>query len=309
MKRKKVAVTGATGFLGKNLVPALLASGFEVHVISEDTERPFGTQVTYHVGDLTRSMPVLPDLYAIVHLAGKIDITGAIQYPPARLKENLDMTLAVLEAARASKKKPLIVFASTDHVYGKNSLKTVSETTPTSPLEPYTASKLLSETTIATYAHLFSIPYIILRFSSLYGTHQRRSMFVSDIIQKMRDGTDIETGSLNVWKRFLYVDDAVKAIQAALQANSKAHNRIYNISGQNVRMNTVCTICKNIVSKAMRKKITVRQTLNFGRPSAVEIAPYKVSNAQAKKYLGWSPTVPLTQGLRMTVEYFLQDRT
>jgi nucleoside-diphosphate-sugar epimerase len=309
MRRKNIFVTGATGFVGQNLVPALLKKKYSVHVVTKKKTRMYGQNVTYHTSDLKKEFPhvSIKDTDAIVHLASELDINQSIEMPRNRFEHNMAMTLSVLDAARKSDKKPLIVFASTDRVYGKTKRRIVTEEEPEFPIEPYTASKMTSEIAMATYANLYDIPYITLRFDSIYGPHQPKEMFISDVIHKMIENDHITTGQLSTRKNFVYVDDVVDAIVATLHAPSSAYNKIYNIGGSYSSLKDLLKIIKDIISKKLTKKITTSQDTVVRRPSKTEVNSFSLSTKKAMRLLKWRARTSLKQGLEKTVNHFLNQ--
>ena len=302
--KTKVLVTGATGFIGTRLIHALLAGGYDVHVVTRSNKAPWGKSVTYHRTDLARGpLPSLTDFAAIVHLASVIDINASLTKPRERIDQNLAMDLVILEAVRINAAKPLIIFASTDRVYGRAKKRIVREEEMPFPIEPYTASKIMGETALQLYAHLFDFPYIVLRFDSVYGPGQPRSMFISDMIQKMLISDSIVTGPLATKKNFVYVDDVVEAILKSLRASPGAYNQAYNIGGKYGSLKSILTVLQKAF-KARRRTIAVREEARSMRPSKAEVNPFVLSTAKAARLLKWKAKTPLYKGLSKTIEYF-----
>ncbi|MDE1924842.1 MAG: NAD(P)-dependent oxidoreductase [Patescibacteria group bacterium] len=305
---KKVLVTGASGFIGQAAVPLLVKNKFSVTALTRGKERLFGSSVRYVRADLSRAVPpfALKNINAVVHLAGEININASIEDPRANIEHNLAMTFNVLEAVRKSGNKPLAIFISTDRVYGHTKRRAVDEEERPFPIEPYAASKMLSETLFELYAHLYGIPYIVLRFDSVYGPHQPREMFISDLIQKMHKDALVKTGSLAVRKNFVYVADAADAIVRSLRAPVSAHNTVYNIGGKSYALSQVAAEIAREMSKRAGKKIFVRANALPGRPARIEVRPFNLSTKKAFHMLHWRAKTPLTEGLRHTIDYFLQ---
>lgn len=308
MSKRHVVVTGATGFLGKNLIPALLKNKYSVAVISLDKIKIFGKSVSYHATDLTREVPTnsMSKASAIVHIAGEIAIGASLNAPRERIDNNVGMTLSVLEAARLSGSKPLVVFISTTQMYGRTKRKKVNEQEPVFPVEPYSASKIMCETLLALYADLYGIPYITLRCESFYGPHQRKGMFISDIIEKMITQENVSMGPLLGRRNFTYVGDVAEAIVLALKAPVRAHNQIYNITGLSTSLSGVFAMLQKIISRKMRKKISVAKEVGAPLHQRLKINPFAVSTQKARHSLKWHPRTHLKKGLEKTVDYFLK---
>lgn len=300
----KVLVTGASGFIGSRLVDALLEDAYDVHVVTRANKSPWGNRVMYHRTDLARGpLPPLTDFGAIVHLASVIDINASLTKPRERIDQNTAMDLVLLETLRINGAKPLVIFASTDRIYGRTKKRIVREEEKPFPIEPYTASKIMGETLLELYAHLFDFPYIVLRFDSVYGPGQPRTMFISDMIQKMLVSDTIATGPLTTKKNFVYVDDVVDAIQKALTAPARAHNQAYNIGGKHGSLKFILATLQRAF-KARKRTITVQEGTGSMRPSKAEVNPFALSTQKAKKLLGWKASMPLYKGLLKTIEYF-----
>jgi|GEM_PF-2659591 len=306
MAKKRVVVTGASGFLGRHVVPALTKRGFEITTL----DRSASDSPNHCVLDLSQEVPTkaLQGVDAIVHLAGNVNIKQSIEEPHTVMRDNLAMTLNILEAVRTQEKKPLVILLSTDRVYGKARGR-VTEQSPTFPIEPYVASKLMSETALVAYANLYEIPFVIIRASAFFGPYQPRRSFIADVIQKMKESDEITVGPLKTIKDFIYVSDVADAVIAALKAPSRAHNRIYNIGGKPVSLETVLSHIKTIVERRLKKKIRVRVDRRAGSYTKHEIGPFRFSTSAAQKFLRWKQKIPLKKGLELTVDHFLDRKS
>lgn len=306
MRKRHVVVTGASGFLGRHVIPALTKKGFAISTL----DRSASDSQNHHKVDLSQEVPTkaLRGADAVVHLAGNVHIKQSIEEPQTVIRENLAMTLNLLEAVRVQEKKPLVVLLSTDRVYGKARGR-VNEQSPTFPIEPYVASKLMSEIALAGYANLYAFPFIILRASAFFGPHQPCRSFIADVIQKMKESDEITVGSLKTVKDFIYVGDVANAIVAAVAALPRAHGRTYNIGGSPVSLEKVLTHIRTIVEKRLKKKIRVRVDSRAGSYTKYEIGPFSVSTSAAQKFLRWKQKVSLKKGLELTVDHFLDRKS
>jgi nucleoside-diphosphate-sugar epimerase len=309
-KNKKIFITGGTGFIGKNLLNFLDGSRYQITVLARELPAENYKNIKFVRGDLIKNArwpSAIRNADAIFHLAAEIKINESFETPRAIIETNIAMTLSLLEAVRKSGKKPLIVFASTDRLYGKTKNKVVTEDEPAVPIEPYSASKLISEKIIESYHLLFDIPYIILRSDSVFGPHQSKAMFISDVIQKMVGNDTIKTGNLSVEKNFIFVDDFVEALLKAAEAPPPSQNTIYNIGGAHTSLQKVLTLVKQIIEKKTGKKIKVIVRPKLSRPAKIEVNPFRLSTKKARDMLKWEPKVSLKNGLVKTVDYFLSS--
>ena len=310
--RKKIFITGSSGFVGKNLLNQLQQEqSYSVFALSRTKQSRQGKNIICLQGDLLAGgnyEKYISTAGAIVHLAGTVNINDSIISPAQTINERVSLLVRILEIARKTKKPPLIVFVSTDRVYGKTRKKEVNEEEAPSPIEPYTASKIIGEVLLETYRLVYGIPYIVLRCDSIYGPHQPKKMFISDIIQKMLTQTDVAVGDLSIKKNFVFVDDVARAIILSLQAPQSSYNQIYNIGGKQASLVDLLDIVRHIVEKRLHKKIVTHFDPALVRKGGIEVNPFRLSTNKARLYLGWKQTVPLEQGLKKTIEFFTSNK-
>lgn len=299
----RILVTGASGFLGKTTIPLLEAEGYIVETLGRGTA-PF-RNLKHHKVDISAKVPTeaVTRADAVIHLAGDVRIADSIVHPREHILSNLSMTLNVLEACKQSNTSPLFVFVSTDRVYGK-ATGLVTEKSPTSPIEPYVAAKLMSETAITSYGHLLQMPYIVLRASAFFGPYQPRRGFIADIICKMLETDSITVGPLSGVKNFTYASNVADAIVASLKATASAHNRIYNIGGKPTSLKEVLVLVREIVEKETKRKIKVHTDKTIKLPTKHDIGAFTLATNSAKMKLHWKEKVALKSGLVETISYF-----
>ena len=182
-----IIVTGGAGFIGSNLVRALLNSGEKVSVIDDfndfydpllkrENVEPFSSDNNFSLyeEDIRDGLAVKnifrdvkPDV--VVHLAARAGVRPSIEEPILYEEVNSLGTLNMLEASRAANLKNF-VFAGSSSVYGLNSKIPFSEDDPiTKPISPYASTKRAGELQCFTYSHLYKIPITSLRFFTVYG--------------------------------------------------------------------------------------------------------------------------------------------
>jgi UDP-glucose 4-epimerase len=173
----KVTVTGGAGFIGANLVRALVTSGHEVAVIDDlstgSEANLAGLDVALHRGSILE-----PGLLAdacdraasIVHLAALGSVPESLSDPDSTFRVNVTGTLAVLQAARV--RGAQVIFASSSAVYGANPALPTRETLRCAPVSPYGASKLAAESAVLAYQRSYRLPCVAFRFFNVYGPLQ-----------------------------------------------------------------------------------------------------------------------------------------
>jgi UDP-glucose 4-epimerase len=219
----RAIVTGGAGFIGSNLVDALLARGDEVHVLddlSHGKRENVADAAPLHVGDIRADIDSLyvevrPDV--CFHLAAQIDVRVSVERPDLDADVNVVGTLRVLEAAREHGGK--IVFSSTGGaIYGECD-GPAAEDHAREPLAPYGVSKLAAEEYIAAYNRLYGSSHVSLRYGNVYGPRQDphgEAGVVAIFMSALRDGaTPRIYGDGRQTRDYVFVGDVVAATLAA----------------------------------------------------------------------------------------------
>ena len=188
---KTVFITGASGFIGSNLVPALLANGHCVRILDDlstgkrsnlPLDNPKVELIEGDVADATVVAKAMAGCSAVVHLAAVASVQASVDDPVRTHQSNFIGTLNVCEAMRETGIKR-VVFASSAAVYGNNGEgESIVEDTPKAPLTPYAADKLSSEYYLDFYRREHGLEPVILRFFNIFGPRQDPSSPYSGVI-------------------------------------------------------------------------------------------------------------------------------
>ncbi len=303
MQFRSAIVTGGAGFIGSHLVDALVAQGVQVTVIDKqdaaadraNAKADYARLQVQDAGVQAVFDRVRPDV--LFHLAAHIDDRESLRKPVENAEDNILGSLNVFEAARLVNVKK-IVFASTGVVYGNVTELPTNEAQTPKPLTPYAVSKLTGERYLHFYWLLYTLSYVALRLSNVYGPRQDSSrecgviaiatgrLLASQPVYRNNDG--------ETTRDYVYVDDVVSAFLAAAQSEATG---VYNIS-------TGSELSTNAVLNKVAKALGV-QAQPVPRPDIEDrVKRVALDNTKAKHDLAWSPTFTIDDGLARTVAWY-----
>ena len=295
-----VAVTGGTGFIGRYVVAALAAAGHTVTVIARHAvEVPGAARVV--PGDVAAReiATALAGAEAIVHLAALADASLSLADPVGYMAVNAVGTLNVLEAARLCGAG--VVFASSQRVYTPWH-GPLREEGPTEPTTVYGWSKLAAEGWATMYHRLYGVPTIALRAFTVYGPGQRAGGGASGVLPIFAERT-LRGEPLAVHQRhlrdFVAATDAAAAFVRAVErlGDPQVRGRAYNVgSGVGTALDDLARLIQARSGVADPPPIVVRDRASPERPPERTEEVY-ADLGRVRDELGWSPTVPLAEGL------------
>ena len=251
---KKILITGGLGFIGRHLSQLLENKGYEVTKLDRTTDE--GTvsdgkedERVIHA-ELTSNLPsgLTTKFDAVFHLANVLNINEIIQNPTHAIRNNLESTLYLLEDIRLHNPQCLLVFSSSEKVYGRPAVSFVKENEKTIPVDPYGASKLMCETAIQSYGHTYSMQYVIVRSGNVFGPGQSPALFIPSVMSRIGQGEkEIFVGSLEARRNFVYVEDLCQAYLQCLEKR-EAQGQIVNICAYSKSMQEVADEIKEIAT-------------------------------------------------------------
>jgi UDP-glucose 4-epimerase len=240
LRDRKVAITGAAGFIGSHLSDVLagscdlllidnLSSGRKVN-LSAALKRGRATFVKEDL--LGAKMPsLLKGTEVVVHLAANPDVRSAVEDPKPTFQENIVATFRLLEACRRADVKGF-VFASTSTVYGEaKRVPTPEDYGPLMPLSLYGASKLTGEALASSFAHTYGMESIVFRFANVVGGRSTHGVVV-DLVRKLRKNPrklEILGKEPGTSKSYVYIEDAVRGILAGVDRASSGPQDVFNL--------------------------------------------------------------------------------
>lgn len=244
------------------------------------------------------------EIDCVLHLAAQAGVRYSITNPIAYAHSNLLGHLSVLEMVRNHPKKPLLIYASSSSVYGNDSVAPFKESAEVSkPVSLYAATKIADELMSYTYAHLYKMPQIGLRFFTVYGPWGRPDMAYwgfSDAILRGEPITIFNNGKLR--RDFTYIDDIIEGIvRIATNApkfdNQDAPHKVYNIgNSQPVELMEFIETLENALGKKAVKEYAPMQAGDVFETSA--------DISELAKDYGFAPNTPLKYGLQQFADWF-----
>jgi UDP-glucuronate 4-epimerase len=309
----RILVTGGAGFIGSHLVEKLVAGGHEVVVLDDfndfydpqikhDNVAAFAGKVPVHQVDL-RDNGAVRNLFrsekfdAIVHLAARAGVRPSIAEPQLYFDTNVSGTLHLLEAARVTGVERF-VFASSSSVYG------ICETVPfredfhlTQTISPYAASKIGGEFLCSTYAHLYQLRVVALRYFTVYGPRQRPDLAIHQFTRKIDRGEPInQFGDGTTRRDYTYIDDIIQGTLSALSYDGALFD-VFNLGeSETIPLRDLIAA----IEQAVGKKAKINRMPE--QPGDVPLTCADIS--KARKLLGYDPGTKFSEGLPKFVEWY-----
>lgn len=285
-------VTGAAGFIGSHLVRALREEG---HTVTGLDRRP-GADLELDL--LTADLdPVLAQAEAVIHLAGQPGVRESWAQFPGYSRGNIETTQRLLEGLRG-RSLHKFVLASTSSVYGQAPMP-AREDGPALPISPYGATKLAAESLCDLYGRTASIPWVALRYFTVYGPGQRPDMAFTRWLRAARRGEPIPIfGRGDQVRDFTYVEDAVEAtIRAAVSSVSGVAVNVGG--GSTVPIREALAEIEAIVGAPLRLEHLP------AAPGDMDIT--RADTARLEALLAFRPATSLAKGLRQQYEWLLES--
>ena len=337
---KNYFITGGAGFIGSNYVSRLLERGENVTIYDNLSRagaprnlawlrEKFGeTAFKITVGDVRDAALLTASSRAadvIVHLASQVAVTTSVTHPREDFEINALGTFNVLEAARLNERKPVVIYASTNKVYGgMEDVKVVEDATrwryadlplgcpETQPLDfhsPYGCSKGTGDQYVRDYSRIYDLPTVVLRQSCIYGPRQfgvEDQGWVAWMIIAAVTGKQITIyGDGKQIRDLLYVGDLLNAYDSAIARIDNLKGQVYNLGGGSENILSIWTEFGPMLEMLLGKPVPVARA--GWRPGDQKV--FVADIRKAGRELDWEPKIGVEEGVKKLFEWVKENRS
>lgn len=315
-ENRRVLITGGLGFIGSNLARRLINEGALVTLVDSLIPQYGGNlfniqdikdRLTINISDVRdpHAMAYLiKGQHFLFNLAGQTSHMDSMADPKTDLDINAAAQLSILEACRQHNTDVKLIFASTRQLYGKPDYLPVDEHHPIRPVDVNGINKLAGEWYHLLYNNVYGIRACALRLTNTYGPGMRvkdaRQTFLGIWIKSVIEGKPILVfGNGTQLRDFNYVDDVVDALLLAA-LDSKADGQVFNLGSREV-----VSLLQLAQMLSETKTGATYQVVPFPpERKAIDIGDYYSNFDKFQARTGWSPKIPLSQGLVSCLEYY-----
>jgi CDP-paratose 2-epimerase len=336
---RSVVIFGGAGFIGSNWAHHLLkASSARVHIFDNLSRRgvhhnlewlqksPVGKdrlQIT--IGDIRNAQLVRKAVHSateIYHFAAQVAVTTSVEDPQFDFDVNLGGTVNILEAARQTGRRPLLLFTSTNKVYGNfcsgnlkggvsrfecTSKDSISESQPLDFHSPYGCSKGAADQYVRDYARIYNLPTVVFRMSCIAGPRQfgnEDQGWVAHFLYSALQNRPLSIyGDGRQVRDVLYVDDLVRAFESVRKSVGKTAGQIYNVGGGLENSVSLLEVMSEI------ERLTGHKVQYEFKPVRPGDQPIYVSDyRKLQQHVGWAPSVNVRQMLTKMHDWWKENQ-
>jgi len=316
--KKKIVITGGSGFIGSHLVKKFLKNNYTVlnlDKLSKESQKLYIRNKNYFFKkcDLINQKKLNKILNnfkpsIIINAAAESHVDRSIDQPKYFYENNISSTLNLLEYIRQSEKKVEFIHISTDEVFGSLRLKEkkFNVNSKYDPRSPYSASKASSDHAVRAYGETFKINYSITNCSNNYGRYQYPEKLIPVIIKNCieRKPIPIYGNGKNI-RDWIHVEDHVEAIFQIQQHGCK--NLTFLIGSNNELQNIqiakkICSIFDGLFDTKNSQRL-----IKFVKDRKGHDFRYAINNNEIYKIIGWKPLIKFDKGIEDTIKFYVEN--
>jgi CDP-paratose 2-epimerase len=336
---QKILITGGAGFIGSNLANRLISEGHQITIFDnlsrsgceaniawlQETHGRHAVQfIKADLTDFEALKTAAAGVQRIYHLAGQVAVTTSVVNPRQDFEANALGTFNVLEAARQVADDPILLYASTNKVYGGMEEIVITEQASrywyadypmgipeTQPLDfhsPYGCSKGAGDQYTRDYARIYGLRTVVIRQSCIYGYRQfgieDQGWVAWFIIAVLKQRPLSIFGDGKQVRDVLFIDDLLNAYEAVVQNIETSAGQVYNVGGGAVNTMSIWAEFGPLLEELMGRKISV----NFGdwRPGDQRVFVGDIRKAERE--LGWQPQVSVRDGVSRLYHWIKENQ-
>lgn len=313
-------VTGGAGFIGSHVCERLLHSGHSVWALDDLNDfydprlkqknlrdiqaraKPF----EFEQADITDAREVEALFRAhrfdqVIHLAARAGVRPSLEQPALYQRVNVEGTVNVLEAARKTGVKKVIL-ASSSSVYGINAKIPFAEDDPIfTAISPYAASKLACEALGHVYHHVHGMDVVALRFFTVYGPRQRPDLAIRKFAALIQNGKPIPVfGDGSTARDYTYIEDIVDGVMACTR--KEFGFQIFNLGESD-------TVTLSRLIELLESALDVKAVLNRKPAQPGDVPRTCADISKARREIGYNPSVKIEKGIPLFIDWFKQNST
>jgi UDP-glucose 4-epimerase len=315
---QSVLISGGAGFIGSHVADAFLADGWQVTILddlSSGRAENLPANARFVRADIAsrEAAELVRDggFSVLCHLAAQIDVRRSVAEPAYDASRNILGTLNLLEAIRTSGQSTRVVFSSTGGaLYGDFDPPPSRETFGKDPEAPYGIAKLAVEYYLAYYGRVHGLETVSLRYGNVYGPRQDphgEAGVVAIFCNRLLEGRALTVfGSGDQTRDYVYVGDVAQANLAAARADLPARGRV---DARAFNIGTGVETSVTVLAHTLRSAAGIEVPIEHAPARPGELARSALGAEKAREWLGWSPGVPIADGLSRTFRWFADRRS